>query len=158
MNIRLQIDQELAAAAQVGGPARIEVPLGSGRVIMELLAVDSIGCGLDFLCYETSTLAHASIPDLQKIATKLQSLVSYLFEPIGLLEIDREACVLQLRSMPPDHDLESVRYYELWVRKGGEIALTRYRKRRGKMRERIAAQLTREVVSRLAHDFVRSTE
>ncbi len=44
-------------------------------------------------------------------------------------------------------------YYELLVRRGGEISLTRYRKDNGDARRQIAATVTREVLLRLANDF-----
>lgn len=158
MTLRAQIDRELAAAAMIGAGARIEVPCTTGRVIVELLSVDAIGCGLDFLCFESTLLSAATVADLQKVSERLIGRVNYLLEPMGVLEVDRESCVLQMRSMPPDRDEEGTRYYELWVRRGGEVALTRYQKRKGQLRERVAAHLTREVVSRLAADFVASVE
>jgi len=39
------------------------------------------------------------------------------------------------------------------VRRGGEIALVRYRKENGGARQQIAATVTREVLLRLAGDF-----
>ena len=39
------------------------------------------------------------------------------------------------------------------VRRGGEIALTRYRKENGGARQQIAATVTREVLLRLVGDF-----
>jgi hypothetical protein len=61
--------------------------------------------------------------------------------------------VAQLRSSPPQRDDDGRSYYELTVRRGGEIALARYRKESGKPREQIAAHVTREVLLRLADDF-----
>ena len=49
-------------------------------------------------------------------------------EPICPIEIDADACVVQLRSNPPHRDDDGRSYYELMVRRGGEIALSRYRK------------------------------
>jgi hypothetical protein len=44
-------------------------------------------------------------------------------------------------------------YYELLVRRGGQIAVTRYRKENGAGRRQIAATVTREVLLRLVGDF-----
>ena len=49
-------------------------------------------------------------------------------EPIRPIELDADACVVQLRSNPPQQDDDGRSYYELLVRRGGEIALARYRK------------------------------
>ena len=60
---------------------------------------------------------------------------------------------MQLRSNPPQRDDDGRSYYELIVRRGGEIALTRYRKENGNARQQIAATVTREVLLRLVGDF-----
>jgi hypothetical protein len=60
---------------------------------------------------------------------------------------------VQLRSNPPQRDDDGRTYYELLVRRGGEIALTRYRKENGAARRPIAATVTREVLLRLVADF-----
>jgi hypothetical protein len=59
-----------------------------------------------------------------------------------------------MRSNPPQRDEDGRSYYELLVRRGGEIALARYRKENGAARRPVAAHLTREVLLRLAADFV----
>ncbi len=74
-------------------------------------------------------------------------------EPICPIEIDADACVVQLRSNPPQRDDDGRSYYELLVRRGGEIALTRYRKENGGARRPISANVTREVLLRLVGDF-----
>jgi hypothetical protein len=75
-------------------------------------------------------------------------------EPIAPIEIDEAACVMQLRSNPPQRDDDGRSYYELLVRRGGEITLARYRKENGAGgRRQIAANVTREVLLRLVGDF-----
>lgn len=76
-----------------------------------------------------------------------------MMEPIAPIEIDAAACVVQLRSNPPQRDDDGRSYYELIVRRGGEIGLTRYRKENGNARQQIAATVTREVLLRLVGDF-----
>ena len=60
---------------------------------------------------------------------------------------------MQLRSNPPQRDDDGRSYYELMVRRGGEIALSRYRKENCGARFQIAATVTREVLLRLVGDF-----
>jgi hypothetical protein len=74
-------------------------------------------------------------------------------EPISPIEIDADACVVQLRSNPPQRDDDGRSYYELLVRRGGDIALTRFRKENGDARRPITATVTREVLLRLVGDF-----
>jgi len=74
-------------------------------------------------------------------------------EPICPIEFDAESCVVQLRSNPPHRDEDGRSYYELLVHRGGEIALSRYRKENCGARHPIAANVTREVLQRLIADF-----
>jgi hypothetical protein len=98
-------------------------------------------------------LAAADAPHLERIGKALAERVTYLMEPIAPIEVDAAACVVQLRSNPPQRDDDGRSYYELMVRCGGEIALVRYRKENGDARRQIPATLTREVLSRLVGDF-----
>jgi hypothetical protein len=74
-------------------------------------------------------------------------------EPIAPIELDAASCIVQLRSNPPQRDDDGRSYYELIVRRGGEIALVRYRKENGNARRQISATVTREVLLRLVGDF-----
>ena len=74
-------------------------------------------------------------------------------EPIARSRSTPQACIVQLRSNPPQRDDDGRSYYELLVRRGGEIALARYRKENGNARQPIPATVTREVLLRLVGDF-----
>jgi hypothetical protein len=58
-----------------------------------------------------------------------------------------------MRSNPPQKDEHQTSYYELVVRRGGEIALCRYVKEPGEARRTVPACVTREVLLRLIGDF-----
>jgi hypothetical protein len=60
---------------------------------------------------------------------------------------------VQLRSNPPQRDDDGRSYYELTVRRGGEVALARFRKENAAARKQIPADVTREVLLRLVSDF-----
>jgi hypothetical protein len=60
---------------------------------------------------------------------------------------------MQLRSNPPQRDDDGRTYYELLVRRGGEISLCRYRNENGAGRQAIPATVTCEVLLRLVGDF-----
>jgi hypothetical protein len=90
--------------------------------------------------------------ELEQMAKQLEQRLSYLMEAICPIEIDQEACVIQMRSNPPAKDDDGTKYYELVVRRG-EISLCRYNKPRGQPRDTVPAEVTHEVVSRLASDF-----
>ena len=99
-------------------------------------------------------LRTAPLAKLETIAASLAKRLTYLLEPISLLETDAESVSIQMRSNPPQVGDDGRSYYELLVRRGGEVTLRRYHKAAGQPRQVIAAHVTREVLARLADDFV----
>jgi hypothetical protein len=98
-------------------------------------------------------LAGAKVDQLKDIANTLSKRLSYLLESISPIEIDNEACVVQMRSNPPQKDDDGTRYYELVVARG-ELTLCRFSRVSGQVRTIVAANVTREVFERLTEDFV----
>jgi hypothetical protein len=158
MSIRTDIERELARIQAVTGRGLLQADVAGGRIEADLLAVDAIGCSFQTLGYTTSQLADASLEDLKQISTELTAKLTYLLEPIGLVEADADRCSIQLRSNPPQKGEDGTSYYELLVRRGGDISLSRYQKKPGQMREIVPAQVTREVLARLADDFVAAVD
>jgi hypothetical protein len=154
MSIRTDIERELVRIQAVTGRGLLQVDSDAGRIEADLLAVDAIGCSFQTLGYSTSQLADATLDDLKQISMDLTAKLTYLLEPIGLVEADSDRCSVQLRSNPPQKGEDGTSYYELLVRRGGDISLSRYQKRPGQMREIVPAHITREVLGRLADDFV----
>ena len=87
------------------------------------------------------------------MAENLSKRLTYLLEPISPIETDAQGCVVQLRSNPPHKDTDRTSYYELLVSRAGELSLCRYTRPAGGTRQLIPAELTREVLCRLAGDF-----
>ena len=77
----------------------------------------------NLLRLSTAELAYAETAQLERIGKALAEKLTYLMEPISPIEIDAEGCVVQLRSNPPQRNDDGRSYYELIVRRGGEIAL-----------------------------------
>ena len=102
---------------------------------------------------ESPKLAQADLADLQKRSAELSARLTYLLEPIAPIESDGESCSVQMRSNPPHRDDDGTRYYELLMRRGGSISLRRWQSQPGQCRQQIPAELTREVIVRLAGDF-----
>jgi len=152
MNLQAQFDQELTKLGS-GGAATVAVDAAPRRLVCEVAERNSLAISFDRLQLATSELAGATVADLQRISTSLSGRLTYLMEPISPIEIDAAACVVQLRSNPPQKDDDGRSYYELLVRRGGEIALARYRKENGNARRQIPATVTREVLLRLVGDF-----
>jgi hypothetical protein len=153
MSLKAAIDAELNRLTILGGKGRLEVQAGAGQCSAEILRCDTIGCLVDELIYETPLLANATIDELKALSSALTTRLTYLLEPIGMTEVDADSAAVQLRSSPPHKDDDGTSYYELLIRRGGAISLRRYRARKGQLRERIPAELTRQVLGRLADDF-----
>lgn len=153
MSLKAAIDDELNRLVILGGKGRLEVQSGSSQCSAEILRCDTIGCLVDELNYETPALANATIDKLKSLSAELTGKLTYLLEPIGLIETDADSATVQLRSSPPHKDEDGTSYYELLILRGGAINLRRYLARKGQLRERVPAELTRQVLIRLADDF-----
>jgi len=113
-------------------------------------------------CWElrltTQRLAGASIAKVRQVAEAVTERVTYLLEPIQPIEADQEACVVQLRSVKPDDRGGVQSYYEALVKTGGSISLQRYERQPGALRTSVAMTLTKEIIGRLADDFLAAVE
>jgi hypothetical protein len=158
MSIQPDIERELTRLQAVRGRGLLQVDCDGGRIEADLLAVDAIGCSFQTLAYSTEKLAGASLDRLKEISEALTNRLTYLLEPIGVVEADGDRCAVQLRSSPPKKGEDSTSYYELMVRRGGDITLSRYSKKSGQLRQIVPANITREVLVRLADDFVAAAE
>src|SRR6476620_9741949 len=153
-SIQLDIERELKRIQAVSGRGLLQVDCEAGRIEADLLAVDGIGCSVQTLGLSPSKLANASLDELKTISDGLISRLTYLLEPIGIVEADADRCSVQLRSNPPKKGEDETSYYELMVRRGGDITLSRYSKKTGQLRQIVPAHVTREVLGRLADDFL----
>jgi len=156
--IQPDIDRELKRIQGVSGRGLLQIDCEDGRVEADLLAVDVIGCSFQTLGFSTAKLADASLDELKTISEALISRLTYLLEPIGVVEADADRCAVQLRSNPPQKGEEETSYYELMVRRGGDVTLSRYSKKSGQLRQIVPAHVTREVLARLADDFISAVE
>jgi len=154
MSLRPDIERELKRIQAVTGRGLLQVQTPTGRIEADLVGVDAIGCAFQTLAYSTDKLAQATLDQLKEISQTLTAKLTYLLEPIGLVEADADRCSVQLRSSPPQKNDDGTSYYELMVRRGGHITLSRYSKQPGQLRQIVPAQVTREVLGRLADDFL----
>jgi hypothetical protein len=152
MTLRIQFQQTLDQLG-AGGAATVNLADGSRQLTCDLVERNSLAVAFQTLRLATPELAGAATADLERIAQSLSGRLTYLMEPIRPIEIDADACVAQLRSSPPQRDDDGRSYYELTVRRGGELSLCRFRKEPGTARQQIAATVTREVLLRLVDDF-----
>ena len=154
MTLKSQLQTALAGLAPFAqGSQSVAVSEAGQRLSADLTALDALALSFDHFTLTSSPLAAASLDQLKKVADALSKRLTYLLEPISPIEIDADQCVVQLRSNPPQRDDNGTRYYELLVRRGGELSLRRYQKEPRGIRTTIPAHVTREVFLRLADDF-----
>jgi hypothetical protein len=152
MSIQSQLEQELKQLGS-GSAATVAVADGQRKLTCDVVERNPLAVVFNQLRLATSELATAGAVDLERISNALAARLTYLMEPIRPIELDADACVVQLRSNPPQKDDDGRSYYELLVRRGGELKLERYRKEPGTPRQQIPATVTCEVLLRLAGDF-----
>ena len=152
MKLHTEFKRELANIGN-GAAATLAVEALPRTLTCDIVERNALAVSFNVLRLSTAELASADAARLERIGKALAAKLTYLMEPIAPIEIDADACVVQLRSSPPQRDDDGRSYYELLVRKGGEIALQRYRKENGDTRRAISATVTREVLLRLANDF-----
>ncbi len=124
------------------------------KLTCDVVERNSLAVSFDVLRLVTPELASPRAADLERIGKALSDRLTYLMEPIAPIEIDAQACVVQLRSNPPQRDDDGRSYYELARpprRRDRARALPQGERRNA--RRQIPATVTREVLLRLVGDF-----
>lgn len=153
MNWQQIFKQQLDALTAAAMPADAACVTPAGKLECTLASVDAIGCAFTELTLRADRLSGAAVDELKQVSETLSSRINYLLEPISPIEIDQEGATVQMRSNPPQKDDDGTKYYELLVRRSG-LTLCRYSRAVGQTRHSVPANVTREVLMRLAGDFV----
>jgi hypothetical protein len=154
MTLTEQTRTSLAAVPSfAGGEKTLAVDHDGLHLTCDLTALDTLACEFTRFAVRADKLAATTIEQLKRVSETLAARLTYLLEPISPVEVDSQQCVVQLRSNPPQRDADRTSYYELLVRRGGELSLCRWTKQTGDVRQALAAQVTREVLLRLVGDF-----
>ena len=147
----------LTALDQLGnftaGPRELSLTADGVRLWCEIQSADQLALAVNRSLVTVDMLRTAPLAKLETIAAALAKRLTYLLEPISPIETDQDQCIVQMRSSPPSKGDDGTTYYELLVRRGGELELVRFRKIPGQLRETIPATLTREVFLRLTTDL-----
>jgi len=158
MTLKEQTKTALANYAQQTGLHRLDFEESGDRLTAELLSIDKLACEFTHLTLQTGKLSGASPERLQGIAKALAQRLTYLLEPISPIETDAEGCTVQMRSSPPQRGDDGTCYYELLVRRGGELDLRRWKKAPGGTRAALTATVTHEVLLRLVGDLAEAAK
>jgi hypothetical protein len=149
-----EVKKGLVGLGNFAGTAHRLVAADAGeRFECELMTLDRVGCEFTRFAVFADRLSSATIDQLKQVSEALAARLTYLLEPIKPIEQDADQCVIQLRSVPPQREANVTSYYEVLVRRGGELSLCRWMKSPGDVRQQLPAQVTREVFLRLVGDF-----
>ncbi len=156
------LSREIAAAvdaAPASGPFPYGVTVesetrdGRARVNLTLQANGPVGLAFDTLQFERLD-ADLDVPALQAWGDRLARRVTYLMEPLVVLEVDPVGGEVELRSQAPTSRASKRTYYEIRLSRPGRLNLRRVAfDESTRTRSSIPCQLTREVLERLVEDM-----
>lgn len=138
-------------------PCTVVVEDGPNRFTLNLTALDGVGLAFDCLEFATTDRQDWSSEALNAWGERLAARVTYLLEPLKVLEIDAGGGEVQIRSQTPSARADQRGFYEVRLYKHGLLRMERYIfDDSTRQRRRTPCQFTREVLERLADDIAAS--
>ncbi|HQU45982.1 MAG: hypothetical protein B7Z73_10870, partial [Planctomycetia bacterium 21-64-5] len=129
MSLLEEAKQALAGLGNFAGTPHALVAVDGGeRLECELTTLDRVGCEFTRFSLRADRLSAATMDQLKRVSEALAARLTYLLEPIKPIEQDADQCVIQMRSLPPQREADVTSYYEVLVRRGGELSLCRWMK------------------------------
>jgi|GEM_PF-1836047 len=155
----MNLSQKIAAALD-GGPDYTTLPNdlsidgGSHRLTLHLTASGPVGLAFDSLEFAVTPSVEWSSDQLNQTAERIASRLTYLMEPLVVVEHDPIGGEVELRSHAPTTRGDQRAYYEVRLDRQGVLRLSRIAFDEATRRRRpVACQMTREVLERLADDL-----
>jgi hypothetical protein len=138
-------------------PCLVEAAAGPSRLTLNLTAQGPIGLAFDGLDYARSDRGDLSPEALRSWGDRLAARLTYLMEPLVVLEVDAQAGEAELRSQAPTPRGDLRSFYEVRLRREGSLRLRRIGyDEQARHRQTVPCQMTLEVLERLADDLVAS--
>ena len=138
-------------------PQAVEAEAGSARLALNLTARGPVGLAFDGLDYAVSDRAELSAEALRGWGDRLAARLTYLMEPLVVLEVDAQAGEAELRSQAPTPRGDRRSFYEVRLRREANLHLQRVAfDESTRRRQVVSCQMTLEVLERLADDLVAS--
>ncbi|MFN0054602.1 MAG: hypothetical protein ACKV0T_20710 [Planctomycetales bacterium] len=120
---------------------------------VDLSALEGMGCAIRELRGTLPRLADATAEAWRAWGEDLCRRVTYLLEPLALLEVDSQTPGILIRSLLSANHTEPARYYELRSESAGTVRLRRYAvEPHASQRTPLEFQVTLEVLEKLARD------
>ena len=158
----MTLSRKIAAAvdeitAPLEAPREVTVEEGPNRLTLHLNAAGPVGLAFDSLDFATTSRPEWSPEALRAWGDRLAARLTYLMEPLVVLEHDPIDNQVEIRSESPTHRSGRRTYYEVRLHPRGTLRLSRVSYDEATRRRQPApCQLTREALERLADDLVAS--
>jgi len=136
-------------------PSLVEAEVGPCRIALNLSARGPVGLAFDGLDYHRTGLPELSTEALRAWGNRLAARLTYLMEPLVVLEVDAQAGEAELRSQDPTSRGDRRSYYEVRLQNKGSLHLRRVAyDEQARRRQTVPCQMTLEVLDRLVDDLV----
>lgn len=154
----MTLSRKIADAVEtaVAPPCSIDADAGPHRIDLRLTANGPVGVAFESLDFGVDTVGDSlSAEQLRGWGNRIAARVTYLMEPLVVLEVDAEAGEAELRSDRPTPRGEQRSYYEVRLNAGCSLRLRRFGFDAADRRRTVAVcQLTTEALERLVNDLV----
>jgi hypothetical protein len=156
----MSLSQKIAAALDENTrayilPCAVTIEDGPVRLTLDLTALDTVGVAFDRLEFAPTDRTDWSSDALKAWGERLAARVTYLLEPLKVLEVDAGGGEVQIRSQSPSSRADRRGFYEIRLYKQGTLRMERFVfNETTRQRERTPCQFTREVLERLADDLL----
>jgi hypothetical protein len=138
-------------------PCTVTVEDSTSRLTLDLTALDTVGLAFTTLEFATTGRSEWSSDALKEWGERLTKRVTYLMEPLKVLEVNDQGGEVQLRSQNPTPRNDQKAYYEMRLFRQGKLRMERFAfDEKARQRRQVPCNLTRETVERLADDIAAS--
>jgi hypothetical protein len=138
-------------------PCTVTVEDNPSRLTMDLTSLDTVGLAFATMEFANTSRSDWSSDALKEWGDRLTKRVTYLMEPLKVLEINDQGGEVQLRSQSPTPRADQKAYYEMRLFRQGKLRMERFAfDETTRQRRQIPCQLTRETLERLADDIAAS--
>jgi hypothetical protein len=156
MSLSRKIVAEVVELAETHAPPlAVTAEEGPHKLVVAVGRAGPVGFESDGLEFFTLDRTDWSIEALRAWGDRLAARLTYLMEPLVVLEVDAAGGEVELRSEAPTPRAGHRDYYEIQLRRKGVLRLDRVRVDDATRRRRpVSFQMTNEVLERLADDLV----
>jgi hypothetical protein len=158
MTLSPKIAAALDARSEAGAfPGDVTVTEGPYRLSLRLTAVGPVGLAFDTLDFAVTDHPVWTTEALRTWGDRLAARLTYLMEPLVVLEVDALGGEVELKSQAPTVRGGHRAYYEVRLSQQGTLRLGRIAYDEAERKRRpTPCQMTREMIERLADDLVAS--